>query len=298
VIGVASATQEVIQSTSNPRVREYRECVAKGIPGQVALEGVRLVGDALAAGLRLSAVYVTDTALADGDIRSIVETARRAGSSVYLVSDRVGHSMGATVNPQGLFALAGWSPRTGREVLEQVERHTQRASFVVLLDGLQDPGNVGTIVRTAAALGAEAVIAGAGSADPANPKVVRASMGAVFRIPVAREASLPRLMAWAAGRGWTAFATHVDPAGSTRVDELRWPPSAGVADTSSSASGEPPRALVVIGSEAHGVSSECLRQCAGAVHVPMARQVESLNAATAAAIVMYELSRNAGGFRG
>lgn len=291
MICVADATREVIQSAASPRVREYRECVAQGIPGQVALEGVRLVGDALAVGVALFAVYVTNTASTDSDVGRLVDAARDAGSSIYVVSDRIGHSMGATVNPQGLFALASWSPRTGREVIEQVERHAHQASFAVLLDGVQDPGNVGTIVRTAAALGADAVIAGAGSADLANPKVIRASMGAVFRIPVAREASLPRLMAWAAGRGWTALAAHIDPAGSTRVDELSWPPVAV-------AGGSPPRALVVIGSEARGVSTDCLKQCAGAVHVPMARQVESLNAATAAAIIIYEMGRNTGRFQG
>lgn len=296
MICVSDNAHEVIHSAGNPRVREYRECVAKGIPGAVPLEGVRLVGDALAVGVGMSAVYVTEGVLADDAIGAVVDTACRAGSPVYVVSDRVGHSMGATVNPQGLFALARWSPGTGRAVLEQVATRTDTgASFVVLLDGVQDPGNVGTIVRSAAALGAAAVVAGAGSADPANPKVVRASMGAVFRIPVAREVSLPRLMAWAAGRGWTALASHVDPTDSICVDELPWPEADGELPAGSVSW---PRALVVIGSEAHGVSRGCLEQCSHAIHVPMARDVESLNAATAAAIIMYELGRRARGFRG
>lgn len=292
---MATAAIDVIQSTKNPKVREYRECVAKGISGSVPLEGVRLIGDALAAGVALSALYVTQSASSREQVQPIVTHCLESHVPVFVVSDGVGRTMGDTVTPQGVFAIASWIPRAGCELLKTVECATQRSSFVVLLDGVQDPGNVGTIVRTAAALGASAVIGGAGSADFANPKVIRASMGSVFRLPVG-SAAVPggaagddaaALLAWARDTRWRVIAAHAGAdMATTPLDELRWPETAGSGDVRS-------RAILVIGSEARGVSRECLELCTDLVHIPMVRDVESLNAASAAAIMIYTLGSGA-----
>ena len=293
---MATAAMDVIQSTKNPKVREYRECVAKGISGSVPLEGVRLIGDALAAGVALSALYVTQSASRREQVQPIVTHCIKSHVPVFVVSDGVGRTMGDTVTPQGVFAIASWIPKAGHELLKTVERATQRSSFVVLLDGVQDPGNVGTIVRTAAALGASAVIGGAGSADFANPKVIRASMGAVFRLPVGSSGiaggnspdDASALLAWARETRWRVIAAHAGAnITTTPLDELRWPERAGSAAASRA------RAMLVIGSEARGVSRECLELCTDLVHIPMARDVESLNAASAAAIMIYALGSGA-----
>ncbi|MGB4338282.1 MAG: RNA methyltransferase [Bacillota bacterium] len=303
---MASGASVVIESVNNPRVREYRECVGKGIPGTVPLEGVRLVRDALAAGVRFSALYVTKSALPGpgedgGAVQEVIDGARAAGTPVFVVSDRVGHSMGATMTPQGVFALARWAPAPAREVIQWIEhRRTEMSRFAVLLDGVQDPGNVGAIIRTAAALGASAIIAGAETADPASPKVIRASMGAMFRVAVGKEPDLPGLIRWAKARGFFIIGSDAAPEGSLTLEDLDWPPQSshaeGVTGVGATSAGH--LAMLVIGSEAHGVSAQCLEQCDRLVHIPMAREVESLNAASAAAIIIYAMGRAASRFCG
>ena len=166
-------------------MRAYKECVARGIPGLVPLEGFRLVEDALYAGAALVALYMAEKAMASAAGRQLAESACERGADVIIVSDDVAKRMADTRNPQGVFATAAWAPQEGASVLAEAAEG-EKPSLIVLLDGISDPGNLGTIVRAAAALGAAGVVAGPGCANFANPKVVRASMGSIFRIPAAK----------------------------------------------------------------------------------------------------------------
>ena len=143
---------------------------------------------------------------------------------------------------------------------------------MLLLDGLQDPGNLGTILRTAEAFALGAVVLCEGCADPFAPKVVRSTMGAVFRLPCVTlplEAAIARLQ----GNGLSVYATalHADsvPLSAVRLD----------------------RAAVIIGSEGRGVSSAAIDQSDRRVIIPMKGRAESLNAGVAAAIVIYEMTK-------
>ncbi len=142
----------------------------------------------------------------------------------------------------------------------------------LVLDGLQDPGNVGTIWRTADALGADGLFLLNHCADPFGPKTVRATMGACFRLPC-WEVELGELTALLGGEDIPLYATalteHCTP---VRQTDLR-------------------RAAVVIGNEGHGVSREVLDACAGALIIPMRERCESLNAAAAAAVVLWEMGK-------
>ena len=142
----------------------------------------------------------------------------------------------------------------------------------VLLDGVQDPGNVGTIWRTADALGADGLILVNGCADPWNPKTVRATMGACFRLPV-YETAADGLAPWLGEQGLPLYATAL------REDtvDLRQ------ADLS--------RCAVVIGSEGRGISDGLLSQCEKTLKIPMRARCESLNAAAAATVVLWEMGR-------
>lgn len=140
------------------------------------------------------------------------------------------------------------------------------------LDGLQDPGNVGTIWRTADALGADGLLLLNHCADPYGPKTVRATMGACFRLPC-REVSLEELTAFFARRDIPLYAAALE------------------ADSVTVRQAELGRAAVVIGNEGHGVSPEVLERCRGSVIIPMRARCESLNAATAAAIFLWEMNR-------
>jgi TrmH family RNA methyltransferase len=148
---------------------------------------------------------------------------------------------------------------------------------MLVLDGVQDPGNVGTMLRTALGLGAAGVIALPGTADLANPKVLRGSMGALFRLP-AVQADAQSFLAWARERRlelWLSDA-HAEPVGQAR--RMR---------------GAGPRAplALVVGNEGAGVSPALAEAAARRVAVPLAPGVESLNVAVAAAILLYEVSR-------
>ena len=145
----------------------------------------------------------------------------------------------------------------------------------LLLDGVQDPGNVGTIWRTADAFGADGLILCGGCADPWNPKTVRATMGAVFRLPVYEcplETAAERLSA--AGLPLYAAALRDDTV------DVREIPLGSCA--------------VAIGSEGRGVSQEALELCSRTLRIPMAETCESLNAAAAAAVLLWEGARNGG----
>jgi TrmH family RNA methyltransferase len=146
-----------------------------------------------------------------------------------------------------------------------------RQGLTVILEGLQDPGNVGTIIRTAAAFGIRQVLLAGGCADPYNPKTVRATMGAVFRQPVA-ETDLDGIKALKE-QGLRLYGAALGP-GSRDIREL-----------------SPGDAAVAIGSEGRGLSEELLALCDGKIIIPMTPDSESLNAAVAAAIVMWEAAK-------
>lgn len=263
-------------------MRAYRECLARGIPGLVPLEGFRLVEDALHAGAALKALYIAEEAAASAAGRRLRELARERGANVIIVSDDVAKRMADTRNPQGVFATAAWAAPEGASVLAEAAKGKE-PSFVVLLDGISDPGNLGTIVRAAAALGAAGVVAGPGCANFANPKVVRASMGSIFRIPAARAEELEDFVRQARARDYDVIVSDVRKGIS--ADELAWPRPDAM------------KAILAVGSEARGVSEAVCRHATAWAKLDMSRDVESLNAASAASILMYILDRNAARWR-
>ncbi len=185
--------------------------------------------------------------------------------TMLTVSASVMRSLADTATPQGAMAVASLPDVP----LSQVNPDT---GFVLVLDGVRDPGNVGTLIRAAAAAGCDAVVTIAGSADAFAPKVVRAAMGAHFRLPVIADA------------GWEAVGSALAPlpsvygadgGASLRYDAVDWRQGC----------------VVVVGHEDHGLSDEARRWTKGAVCIPMERGVESLNAATAGAILLFEVVR-------
>ena len=214
--------------------------------GIVLLEGPRVIRQAVAAGVRLDVL-----ALRDGDELE-VEAAR-----TMVMSKALFNSLSTTESPQGAIAIGRFSPVAAARALEAAR--SARWPLIVL-DGVQDPGNVGAIARSAAAAGAPALLVLPGTADPFGPKAIRASAGHVFHLTVA--------------------------AGS-------WDDIAGLIKVGASAAGRPLAGgaldgaqALVLGSEAHGLS----RDIPG-IAIPMAAGVESLNVAAAAALLLYELRR-------
>jgi TrmH family RNA methyltransferase len=243
-----TSDQQLIASPENEIVRRLRRLAQRREPGLVLLEGPRVLAEAQAAGLELELVAVREGDAFDGRSRKRVT-----------LTPGVFRAVSQTVTPQGVIAIARINEPDARAAIEAARRGRWP---LVVLDGVQDPGNVGAICRTAAAAGAPALAVLQGSADPFGAKAVRASAGNVFRLTVARAS-------WAdlAGlEGYGASASGGEPLAEAPVE------NAG---------------MIVLGSEAHGLSRSDLKL----VTVHLSEGVESLNVAAAAALILFEIKR-------
>jgi len=255
-----------VASRQNPLVKELCQAFARGeqaANNTCAIEGLRLVEEAIRSGLRFHALFFRQSALSVADrllpqIASQVET--------VLLPNEVFDSVVATETPQGVAALTKIKSFTLDDMLRPYQ------PLIVALSGLQDPGNLGTILRSAEAFGASGVVLGGGTVSHFNTKAVRASAGSVFRLPVLAmklSEAIPRLRE--AGLRLVASSSH----GGVPADQ---------------ASLATPLALFV-GNEGAGLPRELLSQMDETVVVPHPGQVESLNAAVAASILLYEAAR-------
>lgn len=226
---------------------------------------MRLVEEALASGVQLQGAVVSPALEATERGRSLAAALRAAGHAVEQVDDAELAKLADTEQPQGVVAVV--EPR--RWTLEDIA--SGPGSVVLVLDGVQDPGNVGTMLRTALGLGASGVIALPGTVELTNTKVLRGSMGAVFRLPSVATGP-DSLTEWVAVRGAALWVA--DAAG----DPLRGRP------------GSVPVALVV-GNEGAGVSATLAAAAQHRVAIPLAPGAESLNVSVAAAILLHELLR-------
>jgi TrmH family RNA methyltransferase len=242
------SSRQLISSPDNEVVRRLRRLANRREPGFVLLEGPRVLAEAEAAGLELELVAV----------REGEEFSGRSDKRVAL-SPGVFRAVTQTVTPRGVIAIARIHEPDANAAIEAARR---RRWPLVVLDGVQDPGNVGAICRTAAAAGAPALVALEGTADPYGAKAIRASAGNVFRLTVARAG-------WSdlAGLdGYGAAASGGEPLDEAPIE------NAG---------------MIVLGSEAHGLSRSDLKL----VTVRLSEGVESLNVAAAAALILFEIRR-------
>lgn len=257
---MGSSLQTVIRDLHRRRARERRSLALA--------EGVRLLEEALAAGIAVRGAVVSPSLEATSRGRALKAALERTGARVEPVAERELESLADTEHPQGVIAVIEPRAWTWRDL------EPAPGAVVVALAGVQDPGNVGTILRTAWALGAAGVVALKGTAELYNPKVLRGSMGALFRLP-AVPATEEELLGWAAQRGvelWVATAAG-EPIG-----ELPRPPA------------RPPVALA-LGNEGAGVPESLAARAARRVAVPLAPGAESLNVAVAAGILLYQMTR-------
>lgn len=244
---------ERITSRTNPRIqraRSLRESKYRRETGCHFIEGDKLVREALMSGAALETVFVREGYAGELDFPC----------DTLLVSDGVMDALSTAGTPQSLCAVA----RTPVLSLPQAFEGT-----VLLLEDVQDPGNVGTLIRTADALGAGAVILSPQCADPFSPKTLRASMGSVYHLPV-YTAHIPTALRALAAQGYTCLCGHLK--GSEVL-----PPKTG-------------RMALLVGNEGNGVTDASAALCYP-YRLPMPGRAESLNAAVFGAIMLYELMR-------
>lgn len=229
--------------------------------GEMVGEGGKLLGEALASGAGVHAVLTADGAAVSEDL---LHAAEQAGATLYRCPAALLAKVSNVKTPQGIvFSCA--RPVAGLHALSGARR-------LMVLEGLQDPGNLGTIMRTADAFALDGLILCEGCVDPTAPKVVRATMGAVFRLP-------------------TAAASLAETADFLREQQMPLYAAALSADSVPVTQVDLHRAAVLIGNEGRGVTRQAVEQCDGQIIIPMAGRAESLNASVAAAILMYEMSR-------
>lgn len=261
-----------ITSAHNDKVRYAAKLARRRFrqqEGRFLVEGPRLVGEALASGAGLHSLFLCPELRPEGwnSLLAVLP----GDVPVHEVPAAVFRQLAVTEAPQGILAVAeirrwGWRDCCRPAPVGQL-------ALVVLVDGLQDPGNLGTIIRAAEALGAGGVILGSGTADPWNPKAVRATMGAIFRFPVAVEEPLPGLIPQLKADGLQVLVAMARADRPAYAADWRRPTA------------------VVLGNEGAGVSPEVASLADGLVSVPMPGRAESLNAGMAAGILLYEALR-------
>lgn len=261
-----------IISPRNDRVRYAAKLARRRFrqrEGRFLVEGPRLVGEALTSGAGFHSLFICRELLSD-DWNGLL-AALPGDVPLHEVPAAVFRELAVTEAPQGILAVVEIRRWDWRDCCRPAP--AGGVPLIVLIDALQDPGNLGTIIRAAEALGAGGVILSPETADPWNPKAVRATMGAIFRLPVAVEEPLPDLIPHLRADGVQVLAA--DPRADRPAYAADW---------------RRPTA-VVLGNEGAGVSPEVTSLADGFVSVPMPGRAESLNAGMAAGILLYEAVR-------
>jgi RNA methyltransferase, TrmH family len=264
----ARLRSETITSRANAWLKRFRAALERGDrpEGLVGVEGERLIEEAFRSGLAVEALLVSPAG--ERALTRLGKWLEPPGRLRLLrTSDRLFATVAGTETPPGIAALV--RPREFH-----LEELTTGAPLVVVLAGVQDPGNVGTIVRSAEAFGASGVVAAAGTANPLGPKALRASAGSAFRVPLVARLGLAVALAQLRVSGLKLYAATLrEPA--EEPDRLDW---------------RVPAALL-IGSEVAGLPEEIERAADARVRIPLADGVDSLNAGVAASLLLYEAAR-------
>lgn len=252
-----------IASRDNPRFKQWCRWAAQGrarrADGVLLLDGLHLIDACTGAGIPLEEIVVSDSGAARSEIATWL--AQNPPARCYRLSDGMFREIAATETPSGILAIARHPAGTASPDLD---------GDCVLLDGVQDPGNVGTLLRTAAAAGIRQALLGPGCADPWAPRTLRAGQGAQFALTVHEACDLPAFLA--AYRG-TSLVTRLDGALSLWQAPLDGP------------------LAWIFGAEGQGVSAEVAAAAQVGILIPMPGRVESLNVAAAAAICLFEAVR-------
>ena len=253
---------------SNPRIRQVIQLQKKRrereAAGLFTAEGIRLFEEIPEE--QLEQVFVSESFLKREDAEISLEKA--ADKEVISVKDSVFASMCDTQTPQGILAVVRRRDRTMEEILDLSEN-----PFFMMAENLQDPGNLGTILRTGEGAGITALILSKGTVDMYSPKVIRSTMGSLFRVPFLYIEDMAETVTALRERGVEVYAAHLE--GSVPYDQPDYTrPSA-----------------ILMGNEGNGLTDRSADACTRRVRIPMEGAVESLNAAMSAGIFMYEVHR-------
>jgi TrmH family RNA methyltransferase len=263
-----------IEGRHNPLVKQLRLAFSRAElteTGDCAIEGLRILEEAIRSGLRFSAVFFRDSSQ-DRAERLLPQIGAQV--ETLLLPDKLFDSLVPSESPQGVAALV----RLKNFSLEDVTERLQLGPIIVLA-GLQDPGNLGTILRSSEAFGSAGIVLGEGTVSPFNSKVVRASAGSVFRLPIIHRH----------GKSTTAKLEEISE--KLRTQDVRLLATSSHKGTPLDQADLKSPAAIFFGNEGSGLPRDMMAQMDESIAIPHAPQVESLNAAIAASIVLYEAAR-------
>ena len=259
----------MITGRDNSLLRRARAVRDGKVDEVIFVEGLRLCEEALRSGLRIEAVIYSEKIASKERAARLIDDIGKVSERLASVSEKLLASISYTKTPQGIVALAARP-----EMDEAKFKSSQPASpLLMVMHGINNPVNVGAILRTAEAAGVTGAITTANTADPFSPKALRGAMGSAFRLPIWTGASYASVLEWCTERG--IHSVCADAKGSMFFTDVDW---------------SRPCALIV-GPESTGLSGEEIAAAGEAVRIPMQGPVESLNVAVATGILLYEAAR-------
>ena len=263
----------MITSISNPRIKNLIQLQKKGKARReqqcFVVEGLKMVLEAPTE--RLKAIYMSENFSRGEEQRQAVEKkAAASGCFLEILSDKVFKEASDTMTPQGVMAVVSMVSFDWQQLALQ---KSDGKRMILILESLQDPGNLGTILRTGEGAGIDGIILNRTSVDPYMPKVIRSTMGSIYRVPVAVAEDMEVVVSRLKESGTRVYAAHLK--GEKSYCEQDY-----LTDT-----------CFMIGNEANGLSDALADMATDYIRIPMAGQVESLNAGVAAALLMYEAKR-------
>ena len=263
-----------LTSLQNPRIKQaikLRDRHGRDDQRRIIIDGRREIERALATGVQLTELFIEADILPPDEERNLARRARDCGADVLDVSAMVMQKLAFGERHEGIVATAK-TPESGLEKLSTLLAKSKTPPLLTVVEGLEKPGNLGAILRTADAAGISGLIVCAGRTDLYNPNAIRASLGAIFTVPIAA-ASQAETVLFLQKQRLQVFAARVDGAVDYTAADYRSP------------------CAIVLGSEAEGLSSAWHTANIQAIRLPMRGQVDSLNVSVTAAVLFYEALR-------
>lgn len=259
---ITSKDNEIIKHIKKLKEKKYREEYDEFI-----VEGIKMIEEAVAEKAHIRSIIICDDCKTQGCIPNELMYEIAKFDCIY-VSEKVFNTITDVINPQGIMAVLK-KDKVGEESIDFSQEN------FLILDNIQDPGNMGTILRTADSLNINQIIVTKGSADVYNLKVVRSTMGAIFRVKVIEVGNLPKVVKELKKHKIKVYATDLGTDKSIYDVEYK-------------------KSAIIIGNEANGVSQELLEEATERIKIPMIGKTESLNAAVATSVILYEAFRQTG----
>ncbi len=257
---------EVIRSIKNNKIKYLRKLYSnrkRKKEGKYILEGLRLIKSAILMEAEVNRIFITPKFVSDNELNFI---APLPDYKITYISKDLMEELADTVNPQGIIAIVN-------EPEYEYNQFIKDNKYTLILDRIQDPGNMGTLIRTAAAAGFSGLIALKGCVDIYNLKVIRATAGAIFSLPIINKMEFAELKRIKEKKQYCIQLISADTEGDNYYHEIDYKDPL----------------ILVIGNEANGIRKEILALSDNIVKIPVNRDIESLNAAVAGSLIMYQI---------